>query len=251
MSDKRAIAIFDSGLGGMSVLKECMKQMPYENYIYYGDSLYAPYGTKTKKEIIDRCHTICEQMLEEDVKAIVIACNTATSAAAPSLRDSYSIPIIGMEPALKVAASKADNQRIIVLATPFTLQEEKFRNLLKEYESKHTITNIACPELVQLVEQNELEDKAKVTAQLVSYFKHIDMNTAHSIVLGCTHFSFYIPFLHDLFPHCKVIDGNYGTVYHLKDILMRDKQLNETLGSIQIRNSDVSKIPLCEAWIEK
>lgn len=250
MSDNRAIAIFDSGLGGISVLKQFKQQLPYENYLYYGDSLHAPYGTKTKDEIINRCIDICDEFIKQDVKAIVIACNTATSAAATILRDKYTIPIIGMEPALKVAAHNKTNQNIVVLATPFTLKETKFQTLLKQYSEGNTITNIACPELVSIVENKQLENKEIVISQLQLYFKDIDMKQVHSIVLGCTHFSFYTTYLNELFPHIKVIDGNLGTIHHLKDILMDNKQLNESLGSLHIANSDDTKLELCNTLME-
>ena len=119
----KAIGVFDSGLGGISVLKELVKSMPNEKFIYYGDSANAPYGIKTKEEITKRCIDIIEFFLNKGVKAIVIACNTATSAAANILREKYiDIPIIGMEPALKVAADGKNNNTIVVMATTLTLK---------------------------------------------------------------------------------------------------------------------------------
>ncbi len=250
MSDKRAIAIFDSGLGGISVLKQFKQQLPHENYLYFGDSLHAPYGIKDKEEIIRRCQEICDYFIKQEIKAIVIACNTATSAAATTLRANYDIPVIGMEPALKVAAHNKSKQNIVVMATPFTLKETKFKSLLKEYSESNTVNCIACNELVEIVENKQLSNETLVNKQLNTYFESIDMSNVQSIVLGCTHFSFYIPYLHALFPHINIIDGNKGTVNHVKEILMVNKQLNDSLGSIRIENSDSSKIALCESLLE-
>ena len=149
----KAIGVFDSGLGGISVLKEFVKSMPSENFIYYGDSANAPYGIKTKKEITDRCENIIEFFIKQGVKAVVIACNTATSASANILRKKYSyLPIIGMEPALKVAADGKTDNTIVVMATPLTLREEKFNNLMSRYDDENTIIKMPCPELVKIVE---------------------------------------------------------------------------------------------------
>lgn len=125
MNNRQPIGIFDSGLGGISVLKELRLLLPHEHFIYYGDSAHAPYGIKEKAEITARCIEICDYLIDQGVKAIVIACNTATSACVNLLRKRYSLPIIGMEPALKVAAEQGEHQRIIVTATPLTLKEQK------------------------------------------------------------------------------------------------------------------------------
>ena len=142
----KAIGVFDSGLGGVSVLKELVQAMPNEKFLYYGDSANAPYGIKTKEEITERCENIIEFFLSKGVKAIVIACNTATSAAANILREKYSyLPIIGMEPALKVAADGKVHNTIVVMATPLTLKETKFNNLMARYSDDNTVIKMPCP----------------------------------------------------------------------------------------------------------
>ena len=169
---EKSIGVFDSGLGGISVLKELREAMPSEKFIYYGDSANAPYGIKTKEEITERCEKIIEFFLKEGVKAIVIACNTATSAAANVLREKYSnLPIIGMEPALKVAADGKIDNTIVVMATPLTLREEKFNNLMSQYDDDNIVIKMPCPELVNIVENDLLDDKEVVEKQIKDYYK--------------------------------------------------------------------------------
>ena len=145
--------------------------LPNENYIFFGDSKYNPYGTKTKEEITERCIQICNDLISLDVKAIVIACNTATSACVNLLREMYDIPIIGMEPALKVACQKGSHQKIVVWATDFTLKEKKFVDLMSLFEQDHQIHKIPCPKLVRLVEENEIHNQNLINETLKSKFK--------------------------------------------------------------------------------
>ena len=237
----KAIGVFDSGLGGISVLKEFVKSMPSENFIYYGDSANAPYGIKTKKEITDRCENIIEFFIKQGVKAVVIACNTATSASANILRKKYSyLPIIGMEPALKVAADGKTDNTIVVMATPLTLREEKFNNLMSRYDDENTIIKMPCPELVKIVENDLLDDEEVVENQISDYYKGLNIKKINSVVLGCTHFIFYKDYLNEFLPEtAHLVDGNMGTCKHVKEILEQKRELNEEnhVGKIEIYNS--------------
>lgn len=225
--NKRKIGVFDSGLGGISVLKELVQLMPYEDYVYFGDSEYAPYGIKNKDEIIERCIYICEYFKNQNVKAIVVACNTATSAAIDVLREKYAdIHIIGMEPALKVAAYKKESNNIIVMATNLTLNEKKFKNLMKRYSDKNNIIKLPCPELVEIVEKGLIDDKEFVKKQLKKYFSNYDVSKIDSIVLGCTHFVFYKEYIEELLPKTiNIVDGNNGTARNLNKILSDHNEL--------------------------
>lgn len=247
------IGIFDSGLGGISVLKELKKHMPNEYFIYFGDSAFAPYGTKDNAFIINRCIHICDYFISLNVKAIVIACNTATSVAASIVRAKYPIPIIGMEPALKPAAHDKENQNIIVMATPLTLKEKKFEELMSHYSNNNHIIKMPCPQLVSIVENDELDNRNKVMNQLYTYYRDINLKEIDSIVLGCTHFVFYRHYFDELFKHINVIDGNLGTAKHLKHILEERNLLNHSLGSIEILNSstDEKYISLSNKLLEK
>ena len=152
--NSRPIGVFDSGIGGISVLKEIVSLMPEENYIYYGDSANAPYGTRQITVIQHLSRNCVEFLLEHGAKAIVIACNTATSAAAAMLRADYpDIPVIGIEPALKPAVLWKEHDRIAVMATPMTLKQDKFLSLMHTYEDRSVIYRVPCPKLVGFVEK--------------------------------------------------------------------------------------------------
>lgn len=242
MKDKnKAIGVFDSGLGGVSVLKELIQAMPNEKFLYYGDSANAPYGIKTKEEITKRCVDIIEFFLSKGVKAIVIACNTATSASANILREKYShLPIIGMEPALKVAADGKVDNTIVVMATPLTLKETKFNDLMARYSDENTVIKMPCPELVNIVENDLLDDENVVETQIKEYYKDLDMSKINSVVLGCTHFVFYRKYMEKILNHnINIVDGNLGTTNHLKDVLREKDELRDENkeGSVTIYNS--------------
>ena len=140
---KRPIGVFDSGVGGISVLKEAVKLLPNEDFIFFGDSKNAPYGVKSVEQVYQLSKKIVTDFIAQDAKAIVIACNTATSAAAKRLRSEHpEIPIIGLEPALKPAVLAKENSHVLVMATPLTLKEQKFADLMKRFESQAKISNL-------------------------------------------------------------------------------------------------------------
>ena len=178
--------------------------------------------------------------MDAGCKAIVIACNTATSAAVPYLRAKYDIPIIGMEPALKVAVDQHTNRRIAVWATDLTLKEKKFQDLMDKWGKDIPVTRVPCPRLVELVEQDRLDETSTVDQVLQDCMTRSDHPDA--VVLGCTHFVFYKDRLQQLFPNVTFIDGNRGTARHLKDVLAGS--LNDAGGKIEFRNSDPDKLDL-------
>ena len=202
MASTAPIGVFDSGLGGISVAREIRRDMPNEHVLYFGDSANAPYGTKSPEQVRELSDVIVKRFVEQGVKAVVIACNTATSAAANELRDTYDIPIIGMEPALKVACDRGHGkrQRVIVAATPLTLRERKFAVLMDRFKADHTIFPEPCPGLVEIVEHGQLDDHDVVMRTLHQYFDQYDLSTIDSVVLGCTHFVFYRDYFRELLP---------------------------------------------------
>ncbi|RYQ65354.1 glutamate racemase [Bifidobacterium pseudolongum] len=245
MSSSAPIGVFDSGLGGISVVRQIRAEMPHERILFFGDSAHAPYGTKTPQEVRALSHTIVEHLVEQGAKAIVIACNTATSAAVNELRNEYSLPIIGMEPALKVACDRGHGvpQRVVVAATPLTLREHKFAALMHRFESDNTIWPQPCPKLVEIVEHGQLGDHDLVMRTLHGYFDQYDLPTVDSVVLGCTHFVFYRDYFRELLPESTaIIDGNHGTVHHLDVILESLGALAPQTqdGSVTLTNSDPS-----------
>lgn len=246
MASEAPIGVFDSGLGGISVVREIRKDLPHERVLYFGDSANAPYGIKTPQEVRELSRTIVRRLMNEGVKAIVIACNTATSAAVHDLRNEVDLPIIGMEPALKVACDRGNGipQHIVVAATPLTLQETKFAQLMNRFTATNTIFPQPCPKLVQILEHGELDNEQLVMRTLHEYFDRYDLSQIDSIVLGCTHFVFFRDYFRRLLPeNTAIIDGNAGTVHHLQVVLESLGKLapDSAQGSVSLTNSDTSE----------
>ncbi|MDD7388359.1 MAG: glutamate racemase [Lachnospiraceae bacterium] len=190
MMTENPVGVLDSGVGGISILKALVEFMPYENFMYFGDSANAPYGEKTREEIRKLTMDNVAVLLERGCKAIVVACNTATAAAIVQLREKYpDIPMIGLEPALKPAVLHKPDSRIIVMATPFTLKEEKFEKLKDQFKDQAEIISLPCPEIVRFVERQEIYSPA-LLHYLRSRFEPYRDKKIDSVVLGCTHFPF-------------------------------------------------------------
>lgn len=220
------IGVFDSGMGGITVLSTLIKELPNESFIYFGDSLNAPYGTKDIDTVRKLTIRACDYLISIGVKAIVIACNTATSAAIKDLRKRYSIPIIGVEPALKPAVEYSNSGTIAVMATPMTLKEKKFEKLMERYMDRCSIIKVPCPQLVQLVEAGHTDDDEIIEA-IEACFKDIEKNSLDSIVLGCTHYVFLHTVLKKVFPDdVMLVDGNLGTARQTQRLLQNADLLN-------------------------
>ena len=234
------IAFLDSGVGGISVLNEAIKMMPNENYVYFGDSKNAPYGTKKTIEVRELTEKNVEFLLKQGAKAIVIACNTATSAAADYLRNKYKdVPIIGVEPALKPAVFKHEQQKILVMATPMTLAEKKFKNLMEKYEENANILPVPCGGLMEFVEEGFL--KGSKLENFLKGILHQDIcEDASAVVLGCTHYPFIKESIAKVIGHnIEIFDGGYGTAKQLQRRLHKDGLLNksQSRGYVQVLNS--------------
>lgn len=239
----KPIGFFDSGVGGISVLKQAINLMPNENFIYYGDSKNAPYGIKSVDEIRQLSFKVAEFLMEKNIKALVVACNTATSAAIKDLRTKYSnIPVIGIEPALKPAVEINRKGKLLIMATPVTLAEKKFNNLLMKYNNKADIILLPCPGLVELIESGVLGGD-----KLENYLKeklHVYIKSEiAAIVLGCTHYPFIRDEISKLTQDVPIIDGSLGTVKQLKRKLAVLNLLNLSgqKGSVEILNSSKDK----------
>lgn len=240
----RPVGIFDSGVGGISVLKEAVRLLPNENYIYFGDTKNAPYGTKTEKEVEGFANAAVERLLTYNIKAVVIACNTATSAAAQKLRNRYSIPIIGMEPALKPASMLRQNGKILVMATPLTLSLPKYQSLVRQYGQD--AVSLPCEGLMDYVETGNIND-SKVETYLKTLFAPFLSQTIDALVLGCTHYVFLKKQIAKLLPSkTAIIDGNEGTVRQLERRLneINEKSTSVTDGTITLITSGAEKIVL-------
>ena len=250
MTEKKnlPIGVFDSGLGGISVLKELMALMPEEHYLYFGDSANAPYGTRTTEEVRVLTLNAAAMLYERGVKALVVACNTATAAAIAQLREEYpNLVVVGIEPALKMATDRFPRGHVGIMATQVTLREEKLEHLVGRFPDV-TVDKIPAPGLVELVEQGKLdteETEALLREILEPYIGQLD-----AIVLGCTHY----PFVKDtvrkiLGEHVQVLDGGAGTARQTKRLLEERGWLRTGEGSLRMENSS-GKRELLELGME-
>jgi len=215
--DKVKIGFFDSGIGGISVLAYARRRIPFADYLYYADTDHVPYGTKTREEIIQHSDSAVEFLVGQGVSAVVVACNTATSMAIGYLREKYSIPIVGMEPAVKPAAQTHQGENILVCATPVTIAGEKLQNLIDHYYSAEDYPDLAgLPGLVTFAE-NGVFDCETVCRYLKTV---IDCRKSYSaVVLGCTHFGYFRDSFRELLGNVDIIDGTEGTVNRLIAVL--------------------------------
>lgn len=249
--DARPIGVFDSGLGGISVLRELRAHLPRENYVYYGDNANAPYGVRTEDEIRELSWAVVRKLLAFDIKALVIGCNTATAAAVKSLRAALDIPILGIEPAIKPAALHAPGKRVLVLATEATLRLEKFQ-ALKAIYCPDAIC-VPSPELVKFVERGVFsgEELDGYLSRLLA--PHKGENTG-AAVLGCTHFIFLREAISRHLPGIPLFDGNGGIANHLEHVLAEKGLLDpEGEGRLELYTSGDPEhsIPLMRALLER
>lgn len=237
---ERPIAVIDSGVGGISVLRELLKIMPWEHYLYFGDSANAPYGSKTKGEVLELTRHNLKLLRERGIKALVIACNTATSAAAAVLREENpDLPIIGIEPAIKPAAFLFPHPRVLVMATPLTLKEEKFRALVARFADREEIIPLPCPGLVELIEAGNLDGEA-INRYLEELFAPYIRQKIDAVVLGCTHYPHIKNVIARHVPlRATIIDGGEGTARETYRRLSVAGLLADTrqVGSVGIINT--------------
>lgn len=247
------IAVFDSGVGGISVLRELTKLLPDERYLYYGDSANAPYGTKTTEQVRKLTLEAAKKMLCKPIKALVVACNTATAAAIDSLRQAYpDLIVIGIEPALKLAADRFPGKRIGVMATEVTLREEKFDALLHRFHEDHPVYKISAPGLVELVEAGKAdsdEANALLSGILTPYKGKIDV-----LVLGCTHYPFAKAAIRRVLgDEVALLDGGEGTARETKRRLQLADLLSKGSGEVLWENScgSAETTELCKQLLSK
>jgi glutamate racemase len=219
----KPIGFFDSGVGGISVLKTACRLLPGENYIYFGDNLNAPYGDKSEEEIKKLTLDACGFLFGKGVKAIVIACNTATSAAVIMMREAYNIPVISMEPAVKPAMEGRQAGRVLVLATPATVSQARYLGLIERLGAHSDVISVGCGGLAEMIEDGRT-DEASIHAYLSQRLAFLSGQAIGAVVLGCTHYSFVeapIKSFIDKFTHtdCPVFDGRHGTARQLQRVL--------------------------------
>ena len=238
--NKLPIAVIDSGVGGISVLRELIKIMPRENYVYFGDSKNAPYGSKEKSEVLQITRQNLESLQEKGIKALVVACNTATSAAVRILREENpDLVIVGIEPAIKPPAVTLDHPRVLVMATPLTLKEEKFKRLVGQYSDRADIIPLPCHRLAELVESGNI-DSDEIDDYIASLLEPYRDQGIDALVLGCTHYPHVRETIErHISPTVKIFDGGEGTARETRrrldvaDLLCPEDQV----GIIEIYNS--------------
>ena len=235
---KDYIAVFDSGMGGISVLRQLKKLMPGENYVYFGDSANAPYGSRTTEEVRALSLAAAEKLTSEfPVKALVVACNTATAAAIDVLRKTYpDLIVVGIEPALKLAYDSFPGGNLGVLATEVTLREEKFDALMHRFDNNCTVYKIPAPGVANLIEagKNDSPEMIALLRQLLApYVGKLD-----ALVLGCTHYPFITRNIASIMgPKTQLLHGGKGTARETRRRLEKAGLLNDGDGSITILNS--------------
>lgn len=240
MNPTAPIGFFDSGLGGISILRQTRKLLPAENCLYFGDSLHAPYGVRPLEEVRQLTLEAAEYLISRGVKALVLACNTATSAAASLLREKYpDLIIIGTEPALKPAVERHPGGRILVMATAMTLNEQKFGDLWRQYDDRAQIIPIPCSGLMEFVERGEMDGDA-VEAYLLEKLEPVSKVPVDAVVLGCTHYPFLAPVIRRLLGRGpEILDGGEGVARQLQRLLAQKGLLNPqpATGYVEFQNS--------------
>lgn len=238
------IGLMDSGIGGLSVLQLALAYMPEEKFYFYADEAHVPYGEKTKEEIIGFVDGIVSFFLSKQVDAIVIACNTATSAAIAKMREKYNVPIIGMEPAVKKAVDLYGDRRVLVAATPITVRGEKMKCLIEKVDKQHLVDLLPLPKLVHYAEQGDFES-ASVKKYLIEELGKYQLEDYSSLVLGCTHFNYFKKSFREILPkEVHFVDGNEGTVHRLMD------ELGIQIGNRSSRRDTHQQVTFYKSGIE-
>ena len=234
---EQPIGVFDSGLGGISVLRACTALLPQEDFLFFGDSANAPYGEKSLAQVRRLTIAAVDRLLAQGVKAVVVACNTATSAAIHDLREAYPDTIvIGIEPALKLAYDRYHGGGIGVMATPMTLREEKFEALMHRYDQSCRVYKIPAPGLVELVERGQA-DSPEAESLLRELFAPYQ-GKLDEVVLGCTHYPFAAKAISRVLGSgVALLDGGDGTARETRRRLAEAGLLENGTGEVILTNS--------------
>ena len=220
------VGVFDSGVGGVSVLRALVRHLPGEDFYFFGDSAHAPYGTKSVEEIRELTLSNVEHMCGRGIKALVVACNTATSAAISLLREKYTMPVIGIEPALKPASMLKEHPRVLIMATPMTVRGAKFHDLAARFSGKADILPVECPGLMEFAEAGILEG-SEVEACVEKILRPYLHEPADAVVLGCTHYPFLKNAIRKVVgADTAILDGSDGTARELARRLAKEDLLS-------------------------
>jgi glutamate racemase len=237
--DALKVAFFDSGIGGLTVLRHAINELPSNEFIYYADTKNVPYGNKPKPEVRKYVFEAVDFLCKFNIDALVVACNTATSAAIEDLRRTYDFPIIGMEPAVKPAVMNNKGKKIIVLATTLTLNESKLNSLIMSVDTNLKVTKMAMDKLVIYAEKFAFTSK-DVKTYLQVKLNEVTINEFETIVLGCTHFIYFRDIIQNMVgPEINIIDGNIGTINNLKNKIQMGSNTISDNSKIQFYASGI------------
>ena len=238
MNNQNPIGLFDSGIGGTSIWREIHKLMPNENTIYLADSKNAPYGIKTKEEIIELSIKNTEFLLDKNCKMIVVACNTATTNAIKVLRNKYDVPFVGIEPAIKPAALNSTTKTIGILATQGTINSELFHQAVLNFPEVKIIEQVGHG-LVQLIEEGAIQSPEMKTL-LTTYLQPMIAKNIDFLVLGCSHYPYLIPIINKILPpHIHIIDSGEAVARQTQKLMATTGINNEIGKQIFYSNSSV------------
>ncbi|MDO8660144.1 MAG: glutamate racemase [Candidatus Parcubacteria bacterium] len=233
--NNQPIGVFDSGVGGLSVLIELKKKLPNEDFVFLADQKYVPYGEKTKEELIKLVYKITDYLIKNhNIKIMVVACNTATCNAIDEIRSKYSIPIVGTVPAVKLAAKQSKTGTVACIATPSTSKSDRLKNIIKDFCQNVEVINIGCKNLEDAVEEGELESM-QVNKLLHKYLDKVKNSDTDYLVLGCTHY----PFLKK--PIRKILGSKIKLIDSGKAIARRTEWLlkNDSIKNTQKKKGNV------------
>lgn len=233
------IGFLDSGIGGMTVLHEAMKLLPKNDFLFYADTDHVPYGEKPKEDVREYVFHAVDFMAKQNIRALVIACNTATSITIDDLRETYDFPILGIEPAVKPAVEICEQKqkKVLVLATNLTIREKRFHKLVDTVNGHHIVESLGLPGLVEFAEAFEFR-KEIVMPYLKEQLSTFDLKQYGAVVLGCTHFPFFTDSIRELFPNdVHIISGSEGTAMQLKRILRAKGGVGKGIGELTFFNS--------------
>lgn len=209
------IGLFDSGIGGLTLLEEALRQRPGSDYHFYADTDHVPYGLRSSEDILQFTDEAVDFLLNKGCECIVIACNTATAVAAETIRAKYTLPIVGIEPAVKSAMEHHADKRVLVVATPVTIRGDRLHRLIDRFEDRDAVDLCPLPELVDMAERADYA----ALPYLQNVLKDFEPELYSEIVLGCTHFNYFKDSFRRLFPKAEIVDGAEGTIRRMCSLL--------------------------------
>ncbi len=223
------IGVFDSGLGGLTTVRELIRQLPDENIVFLGDTKNMPYGSKQRNEIISFTKNNIKTLMKYDVKAIIIACNTSDSNASDVVRNYFDIPIFGViKPAVRKALSVSQNRRIGIMATSLTIKSKKYEELIHSYDQDVKVFGIECPLLVPMIEDGEfINNEEKMTDTVREYLKPLQEENIDTLILGCTHYDLLQDIIRKLAPEINIVSSSRCVIDDVKEYLNDNDLTND------------------------